>query len=56
MRTEGDMTLGKITITLDDELERELREHVTRTYPQKPFGKLSLIVNQAIEKFLNKQK
>lgn len=48
--------MGKLTISIDDKLERRLRAYVTRTYPVKPFGKLSLTVNQAIEEYLNKQK
>jgi len=48
--------MGKLTVIIDDELERRLRRYVTRMYPVKPFGKLSLIVSQAIEEYLNKQK
>ena len=48
--------MGKITITIDEELEEKLRSYVTKTYPVKPFGKLSLVVNKAIKEYLNKNK
>ena len=48
--------MGKITVIMDDKIERRLRRYVTRTYSVRPFGKLSLTVSQAIEEYLNKQK
>jgi len=48
--------MGKLTVIMDDKIERKLRKYVTRTYPVKPFGKLSSTVSQAIEEYLNKQK
>jgi hypothetical protein len=47
--------MGKITVTISDETEKRLREYVTRRYPEKPFGKLSQIVEQAIKEFLEKK-
>ena len=46
--------MGKITVSLDDALEKKLRSFVTSNYPEKPFGKLSEIVNKALEEYLEK--
>lgn len=46
--------MGKITITLEDETEKQLRSYVTSHYPEKPFGKLSEIVDKAVKEFLAK--
>ncbi len=43
--------MGKITISLSDEIEKRLREHVTKTYPEKPFGKLSKVVEDALKEW-----
>jgi len=48
--------MGKITVTLIDEVEKQLRQYVTTNYPEQPFGKLSEIVNQAIMEFMAKKK
>jgi len=48
--------MGKITVTLDDEVEKKLRAFVTSKYPEKPFGKLSQIVNEAVKEYLKKNK
>lgn len=44
--------MGKITISLSDDVEKRLREHVTKTYPEKPFGKLSKVVEKAVSEWL----
>ena len=44
--------MGKITVTLDDKIEKDLRIYVSKNYPEKPFGKLSEIVNQAVKEYL----
>ena len=43
---------GEITITLTDETEKMLRNYVTAKYPEKPYGKLSLVVEDAIKQYL----
>lgn len=48
--------MGKLTITLDDEVEKQLRNFVTSKYPEKPFGKLSEIVNRALKEFMEKNR
>ena len=40
--------MGKITVKLTDETESKLRKYVTKQFPEKPYGKLSLIVEQAL--------
>jgi hypothetical protein len=44
--------MGKITVTLNDGIEKRLREYVTKHYPEKPFGKLSKVVEEAIKEYL----
>ena len=46
--------MGKITISLPDDLEKQLREYVTRNYPVKPFGKLSKVVEEALKEWLKR--
>ena len=43
--------MGKITISLSDSIEKKLREYVTRRYPARPFGKLSLVVEEALKEW-----
>jgi Arc/MetJ-type ribon-helix-helix transcriptional regulator len=45
--------MGKITVTLSDDTERQLRRYVTQTYAEKPFGKISEIVEEAVRSFLS---
>jgi hypothetical protein len=46
--------MGKITVTLSDQTEKQLRTYVTQKYPEQPFGKLSEIVEKALTEFLEK--
>jgi predicted transcriptional regulator len=46
--------MAKITITLSDETEKKLRSYVTSKYPEKPFGKLSYVVEEALIEYLEK--
>jgi hypothetical protein len=48
------LQMGKITITLEDPVEKWLRNYVTKNYPEKPFGKLSGIVNEALKRYMEK--
>ena len=43
--------MGKITINLNDEVEKKLRQHVTTNYPEKPYGKLSYVVEEALKEW-----
>jgi hypothetical protein len=45
--------MGKITITLSDKTEKALRSYVTSKHPEKPFGKLSEIVEEALIEYLD---
>lgn len=47
--------MGKITVKLTDETESKLRKYVTTNFPEKPYGKLSLIVEEALKKWLNNE-
>jgi hypothetical protein len=47
--------MAKITITLTDETEKKLRSYVTSKYPEKPFGKLSNVVEEALIEYLEKR-
>ena len=46
--------MGKITITLTDEVETKLRKYVTTKYPEKPYGKLSQVVEEALNEWLTR--
>lgn len=48
--------MGKITVTLSDEIEKKLRYFVTTKYPEKPYGKLSEVVEESIKRFLKEEK
>jgi hypothetical protein len=47
--------MAKITITLTDETEKKLRSYVTSKYPEKPFGKLSGVVEEALIEYFEKR-
>jgi len=49
--TQG-FNMAKITITLTDKTEKQLRSYVTSKYPEKPFGKLSGVVEEALKQYL----
>jgi len=44
--------LGKITVIIPDELEKNLRKYIAEKYPQKTYGKLSEIVTKALHSFM----
>lgn len=46
--------MAKITINLTDETESNLRKYVTTNYPEKPYGKLSLVVEEALKEWLSR--
>ena len=48
--------MGKITVKLTDETESKLRKYVTTKFPEKPYGKLSLVVEKSLQSFLKDQK
>lgn len=45
--------MKKLTVMLNDDTEKSLREYVTRNYPTQPFGKLSEVANHAIAHYIN---
>ena len=44
--------MGKITVTLKEQVEDALRLYVSKKYPKQTYGKLSLIVNKAVKEWL----
>ncbi len=46
----------KLTISITQETNKALREYVSKNYPTESFGKMSDIVDTAIQQFLHKQK
>jgi len=48
--------MGKITVTLNDAVEKKLRQFVTTKYPEKPYGKLSEVVEESLKRFLKEEK
>ena len=48
--------MGKITISLTDETERNLRDYVTSKHPKQSVDKLSEVVETSVKEYLEKQK
>lgn len=46
--------MGKMTFTIDEQVEEDLRNYVAKNYPQVSYGKLSKIVNEALKFWLLK--
>jgi len=46
--------MAKITINLTDETESKLRKYVTSNYPEKPYGKLSYVIEEALKEWLSR--
>ena len=46
--------MGKMTFTIDEQIEEDLRNFVAKTYPLESYGKLSKIVNEALKFWLLK--
>lgn len=40
--------MGKITVMIPDELEKNLREYIAKEFPQETYGKLSELVTKAL--------
>jgi len=45
----------KLTVSLTLKTEKQLRSYVTSKYPEKPFGKLSEVVEKALTEYLSKE-
>jgi len=48
--------MGKLTVIIDDSLERELRNYIAHKYPERPYGKLTQVIEEALRDFLKKSK
>jgi len=47
--------LGKLTVSISDELEKRLRSYITRKFADgKLYGKLSEVVEQALKEWLER--
>lgn len=46
--------MGKMTFTIDKQVEEDLRNYVAKTYPLESYGKLSKITNEALKMWLMK--
>jgi hypothetical protein len=46
--------MPKLTIMLTDETNKKLRDYVSKTYPQKTFGKISQVIEEALKQYLEK--
>lgn len=46
--------MGRITVTLTDEIEKKLRSYVSLKYPERPFGKLNKVVEISVKEYLEK--
>ncbi len=45
--------LGRLTIILEDDLEKRLREYIARNYAEETYGKISQIINESLRRFLD---
>jgi hypothetical protein len=48
--------MGKITISLTDQTEKNLRDYVTSKHPKHSVDKLSEVVETSVKEYLEKQK
>jgi hypothetical protein len=46
--------LTKVTIILDDELNRKVRKYIVDTYPDSQYGKLKDVIEEALREFLGR--
>jgi hypothetical protein len=46
--------MGKISVEISDEVERKIRKYIADRYYEKPFGKLSQIVEEALKIWIEK--
>ena len=44
--------LGKLTIILSNDVEEDLRNYVASKYPLQTYGKISFVIEKALEKYL----
>lgn len=47
--------MGKITIMLNNETENKIRDYIAEKYPRKTFGKISEVIETAINEYLQRQ-
>jgi len=45
--------MGQITIAMDDNLEAKLRTHIDQRFGNRKVGKLSLVISEALEQYLD---
>lgn len=45
--------MGRLTIILEDDLEKRLREYIARNYAEETYGKISQIINESLRRFLD---
>jgi|WetSurMetagenome_2_1015567.scaffolds.fasta_scaffold533769_2 hypothetical protein len=48
--------MGKITVSLTDETEKQLHSYLSSKYPKQKLDKLSEIVEISVKEYLEKQK
>ena len=55
----GDLELGtdlpKVTIILDDGLNKRARKYIVSTYPDSQYGKLKAVMEEALKEYLEKR-
>jgi hypothetical protein len=44
--------MARIQVILNDETEEKLRLYINKKYPKKPYGKISEVINEALDKYL----
>ena len=46
--------MGKLVVIIDDKLEERLRRYIARKYPTETYGKIKLVIEQALNEYLQK--
>lgn len=52
----NDKAMPKITIELEDSLNRRVRKYIYENFPDSPYGKLKDVVEMALREFLDNRK
>ena len=47
--------MPKVTLIMDDELNRRVRKYLSTTYPDSQYGKLKGVIEDALKEYLDKK-
>lgn len=52
----GKSTMPKVTLIMDDELNKRTRKYINDTFPDSPYGRLKEVIEDALKEYLEKRK